>query len=384
MNILMVSRGYPSKLDPQWGGFEREQAVALRESGNNVIVAYVDRRMRQRGRKWGITRIEDNGIIVYSIYIFPLPLQYLFFVTSFLIKILFYILVKRIIKENNRIDLIYSHYLYNTYFSSFIKLKYKLPLVCIEHWSGVNKDVLPQYVKLMGDKAYSTADAIIAVCDSLRKRIKEHFNKESFVVHNMVSDNFLICPLIEKNSFFQFVSVGTLIKGKGYDFLINSFSQTQFPDKTWKLLIVGDGPERDNLHRLITRLGLADHIFLLGKKSKNDIVSILAKSHAFILPSRGENFSVAIIEALSVGIPVIATDCGGTKESINDSNGILVPIDDTNSMSESLLYMFNNIFRYNANDIRKNSKERYSSSVIVKQLLTVFDDVILRKDNLGY
>lgn len=94
----------------------------------------------------------------------------------------------------------------------------------------------------------------------------------------MVSDDFFTCPLIEKNDFFQFVSVGTLIKGKGYDFLINSFSQTQFPEKTWKLLIVGDGPERDNLYKQITHLGLENHIFLLGKKSKNDIVSILAKS----------------------------------------------------------------------------------------------------------
>lgn len=95
------------------------------------------------------------------------------------------------------------------------------------------------------------------------------------------------------------------------------------------------------------------------------------------------NFSVAIIEALSIGIPVVATDCGGTKESINNSNGILVPVDDTSSMSESLLYMFNNILKYNASDIRKNSKERYSSSVIGNQLLAIFDNVLYRKDNCG-
>lgn len=69
--------------------------------------------------------------------------------------------------------------------------------------------------------------------------------------------------------------------------MINSFSQTQFPEKTWKLLIVGDGPERDNLYKQITHLGLENHIFLLGKKSKNDIVSILAKSHAFYFTIKG-------------------------------------------------------------------------------------------------
>ena len=113
MNILMISRGYPSKWDPQWGSFEKEQAIALKNSGNNVIIAYVDRRVFCKNRKWGISKIDDNGIIVYSIYIFPLPLQYLFFVTSFFTKIFFQILVERIIKENDKIDLIYSHYLYN-------------------------------------------------------------------------------------------------------------------------------------------------------------------------------------------------------------------------------------------------------------------------------
>lgn len=109
MNILMISRGYPSKWDPQWGSFEKEQAIALKNSGNNVIIAYVDRRVFCKNRKWGISKIDDNGIIVYSIYIFPLPLQYLFFVTSFFTKIFFQILVERIIKENDKIDLIYSH-----------------------------------------------------------------------------------------------------------------------------------------------------------------------------------------------------------------------------------------------------------------------------------
>lgn len=53
MNILMISRGYPSKWDPQWGSFEKEQAIALKNSGNNVIIAYVDRRVFCKNRKWG-------------------------------------------------------------------------------------------------------------------------------------------------------------------------------------------------------------------------------------------------------------------------------------------------------------------------------------------
>lgn len=98
----MISRGYPSKWDPQWGSFEKEQAIALKNSGNNVIIAYVDRRVFCKNRKWGISKIDDNGIIVYSIYIFPLPLQYLFFVTSFLRKYFFRywsnVLLKRMIR----------------------------------------------------------------------------------------------------------------------------------------------------------------------------------------------------------------------------------------------------------------------------------------------
>ena len=74
MNILLFSRGYPSAKDPQWGCFERDQAMALQKLGHKVIVMSVDGRCKFYSRKPGVTYINDNGIGVYNIYILPFKL----------------------------------------------------------------------------------------------------------------------------------------------------------------------------------------------------------------------------------------------------------------------------------------------------------------------
>ena len=90
MNILMISRGYPSKWDPQWGSFEKEQAIALKNSGNNVIIAYVDRRLMIMGL-----------LFIVSIY-FPFLCNICFLLHHFLRKYFFRywsnVLLKRMIR----------------------------------------------------------------------------------------------------------------------------------------------------------------------------------------------------------------------------------------------------------------------------------------------
>lgn len=63
MNILIIARGYPSKEDPQWGAFEKDQAFALKGLGHNVNIISVDRRFVWKRRKIGITKIEDLSLI---------------------------------------------------------------------------------------------------------------------------------------------------------------------------------------------------------------------------------------------------------------------------------------------------------------------------------
>ena len=215
MKIFLFSRGYPSEKDSQWGCFERDQAMALKTMGYEVVVMCIDGRFKFFKRKSGISHISDHGIEVYNIYLFPLVLLNLIghrlrlFVRQ---KIALY-LFEKIIKKQGLPDIIYAHYLNNIYSASAIKKKYAVKLVGIEHWSILNRDKLPSYVKKMGIVGYSTVDQLISVSESLRQRILLHFNKDSIVVHNMVDENFFQMPIREyvDRDKLIYISIGSLI-----------------------------------------------------------------------------------------------------------------------------------------------------------------------------
>lgn len=379
MYILMIARGYPSTKDPQWGCFEQDQAEALQRYGHKVIVVSVDNRFLWRYRKIGVTQKVKDGVVYYNSFWVPRKLVSTLCGMDFSVRLTMIQLermYKRIVHEHGVPDIIYGQFFFNTYLGAFLKKKYHIPLIGIEHAARFNLDKLDSFTWKHSSSAYKHADAVIAVSDTLRERLKYHFKLEAYVVHNLVSSIFENSKRISNNQKFQFVTTGSLIYRKGFDLLINAFAASGLADQGVKILIIGDGVEREKLQRQISNLYLNDNIILVGQKSKHEIVKILCDSHVFILPSRSENFSVAVLEALSVGLPVIATICGGIKECINEKNGILVPVEDTQALCVALKEMWQNYSKYDMNYIMKDYQNRFSSSVIAKQLTDIFETVV--------
>ena len=382
MFILIISRGVPSMRDPQWGCFEKDQAEALTNLGHKVVVISVDSRFRTYWRKIGVTHHRIIGIDYYDYFLVPgvvvkkiFGLRFSFFVKRKLLQKLF----ERVVCEHGMPDLLYSHYLSNSYLALSLKEKYHLPLVAIEHWSQLNKDVLSDYVSWLGHSTYQNCNKVISVSESLRKRLTQHFQKDSIVIHNMVGSEF--CnnySLGNPEGKIRFVSTGSLLFGKGYDLLIAAFDRLKLPENTWELLIIGEGNERVNLQTQIERAELGNNICLLGRKGKKEIVDILSKSDVFVLPSRSENFSVAVLEALCMGMPVIASICGGIRECIDSSNGLLFPVEDIDSLSKAIQVMYTDYSKYDRKRIAMDSRARFSPEVIAKQLTEVFKTVLNR------
>jgi glycosyltransferase involved in cell wall biosynthesis len=380
MRIVVIANGYPNKHDPQWGCFEKDQAVALKNFGHDVCIMYIDKRFRTYWRKIGQTGFTDNGISVFGIFWFPMLR-----LKNWMPKFHFF-LVKRmqervfnsILKHWGKPDIIYAHYLYNIAFATELKEKYSIPLVGIEHWSELTKSELSPLQRFWGEIAYSKADKILAVSDSLRSHIKRHFDKDSTVVYDMLGQEFVSAPIPEHslNGNFTFVAVGSLVQIKCYDLLIEAFRQSGLSQSGCKVVIVGSGQEHDNLKSQIQRANLQDNVMLVGRKNKEDIISILAKSHAFILSSRAETFGVACIEALSQGLPCIATSCGGPEEFINESNGLLIPTKDVAAMATAMKTMYENYSHYDCASIADDTRRRFGPQTIAKQLTEIFEEII--------
>ena len=385
MKICIIANGYPSTKDPQFGCFEKDQAIALQKKGHEVSILYVDGRFRTYWRNFGLFFVEENGIKVFGLFLFPMSLLLkLNYKLHFKLrcKMLDWVF-KYMLNYSQKPDVIYAHFLYNISYATYLKKKYGIPLVGIEHWSELNKETLSKNIYYRGNIAYNYSDRIIAVSESLKKQIYRHFHHNSIVVHNMVGEEFFSqCSILDRNSDkIVFVSTGSLIKRKGYDVLIKALTTISPKLGLWKLNIVGDGPERDNLQQMIDLYHLNDNITLLGRKNKQEIISLLHNSDVFLFPSRMENFSVAVLEALSAGLPVVATICGGIKECIDDKNGILVPVEDVDALANAILDIYKNLRNYDRQVIADDCKNRFAPEVIARQLTSIFEEVVSNHKN---
>lgn len=199
------------------------------------------------------------------------------------------------------------------------------------------------------------SDAVTAVSDSLKKDTESFFktDKEIVVIPNFVDperfknldkDHFkrAICPngeklLVHTSNFREVKRVGDVVR------VFDKLRQ-QIPAK---LLLVGDGPERDKIEKLCREMGTCEDIRFLGKI--DSVEEVLAVSDLFIMPSETESFGLAALEAMACGVPLITTNTGGLPEvNIHGVTGFLSNVGDVDDMAKNAITILdvNNLARF--------------------------------------
>lgn len=143
----------------------------------------------------------------------------------------------------------------------------------------------------------------------------------------------------EKDAFL--LSVGRLIHQKAHELLIAAMPAVlkEFPNT--KVGICGDGPLRSQLDTQIKSLGLESSVKLMGRF--DSVTKYLAAADMFILPSRSEGLPIALLEAMSLGLPIVATRVQGVEEVVMEQqHGLLVPIGDVTALSDAILQLLRN------------------------------------------
>jgi glycosyltransferase involved in cell wall biosynthesis len=132
------------------------------------------------------------------------------------------------------------------------------------------------------------------------------------------------------------VTVGRLVPWKQVDQIIQAIAQCDGVG----LVIVGDGPEHRRLEELVHAWDLADRVYFAGRRSKAETFSLMAACDLFVLNSTYEGLPHVVLEALSLGLPVVATAVGGTPEVVrNGENGLLIPLMADELLSQTLLHL---------------------------------------------
>lgn len=136
--------------------------------------------------------------------------------------------------------------------------------------------------------------------------------------------------------------VATLRNWKGHVYLLEAYAQLAptYPD--WDLMVVGDGPQRHNLEKLVIQLGLENRVRMVG--NRNDVEIWLNALDLFVLPPYGEEgVSQSVMQAMASGLPVVATTVGAMAEAVqHEQTGLLVPARDAEALRTALARLMGN------------------------------------------
>jgi glycosyltransferase involved in cell wall biosynthesis len=195
------------------------------------------------------------------------------------------------------------------------------------------------------------------------------------------------------NGTFNVITTVRLDQQKGIDILLKAWSKVVVHEKTIKLLILGEGPLERELKNMAKSLKIVDSVKFSG--FVNNPENYLMKSDIFILPSRAEGMSNALLEAMSVGLPCIATNISGNRELISDGEnqsilegefiigqrGILVNPNNVEGLSKSILYLIRDPEKREelGRRARHFIQQNYSIDLIADKYIELYQRLLERK-----
>lgn len=191
-------------------------------------------------------------------------------------------------------------------------------------------------------KIYKRAKAVVIQTE---RGVEKFYNicgytgNNCVVIANPIDKKLLEIPYQYSTESKKITAMGRLENQKGFDLLIKAFSKLPSKHQDWTLTIWGEGSKRKELEAMVKDLNLEERITLPGKT--NSAWQELAKSGLFVLSSRAEGIPNVMLESMTIGTPVVATDCdtGPSDLSQNGSDALLAKVEDIDDLSQAILKM---------------------------------------------
>ncbi|MFI1770926.1 glycosyltransferase [Thalassobellus citreus] len=282
--------------------------------------------------------------------------------------------------KKNKFDYIIDHRVRTNFFKELLLSK----LVFRKHnvMYCVHSYYLPFYFSFINTPWLSRLPHVkkksfVSVSNEIRKHLKSKLDINSSTIYNFINaDDLLISKESIEVSYENYIiAVGSLKKLKQFDKLLNSYQASELWKKGVKLIILGDGPEKENLKLQISNLQLEDFVELLPFTKKPQ--KLISNAKALVLTSKVEGFPMVLLEAVSLDTPIIAFDCksGPSEIIVNDKNGVLVENQNEEQLSIALNKLLLNKTYYNK--IKKNMHEgldKFSEETIIQKWIHLIEN----------
>lgn len=384
LRVLFVTNWFPRRERPLEGVFVREHARAV-QLYDDVVV------LHSMGTDPGITRAwrmeqELNreltgGVLTYRVWHrrHPVPgSTYVRYVMSIIQAI------RTLAVEGFRPDVIHAH-IYEAGIPSVIAGRLLgIPVLITEHYSVFPRNLLPWKELLKARVAFSLADRVLPVSNSLRAGIEARGLRARFqVIPNAINEAFfegISRPARATAGPIRLLTVGELKPVKGIPILLGALARVARQRTDWHLDVVGDGDERAAYQRLAEDLGIGEKVTFTPYLRPQELAARMRQADVFVLASSYETFSVATAEALASGLPVVATQSGGPAEFVVPGVGILVPPGDAVALSGALIEMLDRHRHYDPDVLSTYARARFGPQVIGRAMHDVYDDCVTAMD----
>ncbi len=266
------------------------------------------------------------------------------------------------------IDVLHVHYAIPHAYAAYMTKKMledmgiKLPIVTTLHGTDITLVGSHPFYKAAVTFSINQSDVVTTVSESLKRDTKKLFNiqKDIKVIPNFIDLKTHVNPkkcerhvLAEPHE--RIVShISNFRPVKRIADVINIFKKIR--DRLpAKLIMVGDGPEKEAAEMQVAEYGLINDVVFLG--NSREINQVLCYSDLFLLPSEAESFGLAALEAMAFGVPVVSSDTGGLPElNLQGETGFLSPIGDVNSMAEQSIQIL--LEDHTLENFKKNAKKQ--------------------------
>lgn len=227
------------------------------------------------------------------------------------------------------------------------------------------------------------ANVVISLTEDMKGEIQRICNRDVWVIPNGIDlQRFQNLPTKESirsrlrldNDEKIILFVGTLRPVEGVKYLIEAMNIIKQQNTTARLMLVGDGEERQGLEGLVKELKLGGCVTFVGKVPNERVPAYMAAADIFVLPTLSESFGIVNLEAMAAGLPVVASRVGGLPEIIEEGeNGFLVEPKKPEQIADRVLMLLSDAgLRQNMAQSNRNKARRYSWQNTVGQLEALY------------
>lgn len=256
-----------------------------------------------------------------------------------------------------------------------IKRRRRKWLTVISERSAPREAEISILSKILRKLYYRKADRYVFQTEEAMNFYSKSIQQRSYIISNPIREGL---PKRVYNGEHKVVAVGRLTKAKNYPCLLTAFSLFIQKYKDYILEIYGEGESREEIEDIIKQLGLSPHVKLMG--NCEDVHCRIRKAKLFVMTSSYEGMPNALMEAMVMGFPVIASDCpsGGPRKIIKDGeNGFLFENNDYQKLFEKMCYAVEYPELEQLGKKAQEIEEQFSSQIITNK----WDDLIKEVEN---